>query len=474
MHIPVGPAVKHTLTTLALACASAYADVALDTATPTFVLFRGTTAVGGTLASLEACQGAARVDAETRKTNGGYRCVGTYPIQTIYTAPPPPPAANWTRIAIEWQAFTVAANSTVRYGAGTSFMTRTLSGTGQCTNAYFGNDPAPGVSKACYVASGAPAPAPSPSPAPGPSPAPAPASNMPFVDLAKIPARATGVSGPQFRATTEQPVYLDGTGNFRTVCGYSHMATDDPIVYPGQPGASHLHTFFGNTGTTAFSTPESIRNFGNSTCRGGTVNRTAYWVPALIDTRTGTPQRPLDSHWYYKSGYNLSPQSIRAFPAGLRIIAGNGSATGPNDIAKWGCHNAPDEAWKQSIPSCPVGSELWQNIHFPQCWDGVNLDSRDHKSHMAYPVGNACPSTHPVALPEITLNAVYAVTEANSGNWLRLSSDMYPASLPGGYSSHADWVNGWDQSHVDIWVARCIVAALDCHSHLRGDGFAYY
>ncbi|MAD83961.1 MAG: hypothetical protein CL912_13445 [Deltaproteobacteria bacterium] len=48
------------------------------------------------------------------------------------------------------------------------------------------------------------------------------------------------------------------------------------------------------------------------------------------------------------------------------------------------------------------------------CWDGVNLDSPDHKSHVAYPkngpqqftgtsTGGACPSTHPVKIPQIML-----------------------------------------------------------------------
>ena len=31
-------------------------------------------------------------------------------------------------------------------------------------------------------------------------------------------------------------------------CGYSHPLTDDPIVFPGQPGASHFHDFFGDVG----------------------------------------------------------------------------------------------------------------------------------------------------------------------------------------------------------------------------------
>ncbi|MEI6403953.1 MAG: hypothetical protein WCP59_17400, partial [Actinomycetota bacterium] len=45
-----------------------------------------------------------------------------------------------------------------------------------------------------------------------------------------------------------------GRGQFVVECGFSHAGTDDPIVYPGQPGASHEHVFFGNTGTDAAST----------------------------------------------------------------------------------------------------------------------------------------------------------------------------------------------------------------------------
>jgi hypothetical protein len=37
-------------------------------------------------------------------------------------------------------------------------------------------------------------------------------------------------------------------------CKSSHSAPDDPIVYPGVPGAAHLHEFFGNTSTNASST----------------------------------------------------------------------------------------------------------------------------------------------------------------------------------------------------------------------------
>src|SRR5690606_38523679 len=80
-----------------------------------------------------------------------------------------------------------------------------------------------------------------------------------------------------------------GVGEFRVNCYYSHMSFDDPIVFPGKTRATHLHTFFGNSGANANSTTDSILNSGGSTCTGGTVNRTGYWVPSVIDTRTNAP-----------------------------------------------------------------------------------------------------------------------------------------------------------------------------------------
>jgi hypothetical protein len=256
------------------------------------------------------------------------------------------------------------------------------------------------------------------------------------------------------------------------------MNFDDPIVYPGQPGRAHLHAFFGNTGVNGNSTASSIASTGNSTCRGGTVNRSSYWVPAMIDTRDGTPVRPLESHFYYKTGYGgVIPSTVQSMPPGLRMIAGDAQNASPgNQFASsafdYSCHFAGVKS--RGIPNCAVGDELWQHIYFPQCWDGVNLDSPDHKSHMSYPTrpGGGCPASHPVPLPEMTFNIRYAVTESNSTLRWRLSSDNYSSSLPGGYSAHGDWFNGWRPEVMDAFVRNCNRPAVDCRSHLLGDGRA--
>src|SRR5262249_1068020 len=55
--------------------------------------------------------------------------------------------------------------------------------------------------------------------------------------------------------------------DFVVECPFSHRLADDPIVDPGQPGASHLHDFFGNIGVDASSTYASLRSTGTTCTR---------------------------------------------------------------------------------------------------------------------------------------------------------------------------------------------------------------
>jgi hypothetical protein len=68
----------------------------------------------------------------------------------------------------------------------------------------------------------------------------------------------------------------------------------------------------------------------------------------------------------------------------------------------------------EGFPKNPCPGGIRSNILYPTCWDGVNLDSPDHKSHVAYPVegpasfsgtgiAGKCPSTHPVTIPQVML-----------------------------------------------------------------------
>ena len=306
-------------------------------------------------------------------------------------------------------------------------------------------------------------------------------SFLPVIDNAKIPAPTVGASAVQIRNTSyvSHP-NADGTGQFRTECKFSHMNYDDPIVYPGQKGVSHLHTYFGNTGANYASTRESIEATGRSTCNGGTANRTGYWIPALIDTKDGTPLKPYGIMVYYKTGY-IRGDDVQPFPAGLRMVSGDMKSSSPQTYQVWLCTSPSGDKQTSyaAIPAdCPVGYTITATISFPFCWDGVNLDSPDHKSHMSWSVWNGnrsvCPTSHPVELPMITENIKYKVTEAGApGRW-RLASDNYGTDKPGGYSLHADWFNGWDPKIQSLWVKNCLKANRDCHVDLLNDGTSLF
>ena len=300
---------------------------------------------------------------------------------------------------------------------------------------------------------------------------------MPAVDISKNISPATGYTEMRFQPTTEQPT-LNG-GAFRVSCAVSHMSNDDPLVYPNQPDAAHHHTFFGNTSTNAKSDVTNFANIGNSTCNGGTMNRSAYWVPSMIDTLTHTPLAADFAIFYYKVG-NIPANQITAPPKGLRMISGNNKATDDiSSTAMYSCYapegvNKPFYGWKKSIPNCDVGDKVEMMVNFPQCWDGVNLDSPNHKDHMAFSSITGCPSTHPIAIPQVTINVEFTVKTPNQARNWRLASDNYANTLPGGFSAHADWVNGWNEKAMLGIVKNCLQRNADCHAHLLGDGRMFF
>ena len=303
---------------------------------------------------------------------------------------------------------------------------------------------------------------------------------------------SAGSAAFQVKPTNERPIDTDA-GAFRTICSFSKMARIDPIVLPGTVGQSHLHTFFGNTGVNENSTTDSLLAFGNSTCVGGIANRSAYWVPTMIDGATGNPIAPDSINVYYKSGVYPGDKLSRGIPEGLRMVAGNSMATAPRADSdpfayRFMCvgPTGVDPMFGSAIPNCALGASVWQEIFFPQCWDGVNLDSPDHKSHMSYPVAVpdpssnrgwqmlVCPRTHPVILPAISFNVVYTPKAKDAALKWRLSSDNYDTTKPGGYSSHGDWFNGWRHDISEAWFQNCLALKKDCHSHLLGDGRMMY
>lgn len=254
--------------------------------------------------------------------------------------------------------------------------------------------------------------------------------------------------------------------NFYVNCRFSHMADDDPIVYPGKPGVSHPHTFFGNTSTDASSTFASLRAAG-TTCK-PRADKGAYWVPTLY--QHGRPIKPAKAQFYYNlRGYS----SMQPFPPGLKMITGDAHSQAPQStrVVYWSCGasgirtrvgstapvcgqlTARFHGVAQACGTCPrrsnflvsVKTHVELHLNFPDCWDGRHLDSADHKSHMAYSDNYRCPRSHPVKVPLIRLTLRYPITD---GRGVVLASG-------GQLTGHADFINAWDKRALAKLVDHC-------------------
>ncbi len=244
---------------------------------------------------------------------------------------------------------------------------------------------------------------------------------------------------------------------FRADCLGTHIAGDDPIVKFGQAGQSHVHQFIGNSSANAFSTEATLR-VGATNCN-PVVDKSPYWVPALYKNGVHVP--PESVIIYYQGITN--PQTAVAYPQGLKIVVGNPAATNPdqNPSARWNCTSG--SASSRDFMNCPAGSKLQTYLDFPTCWNGRDLDSTDHFSHMAWALGGIgapCPATHPVAVPRVQ----YVITYPVNGTGLTLGGTRNGVNVTTapGYTFHGDFWNVWDQAELQRRVTNCINAGYIC------------
>jgi Domain of unknown function (DUF1996) len=263
------------------------------------------------------------------------------------------------------------------------------------------------------------------------------------------------LAGAFVLAGTAAPAAIHGVGQFAVPCKFDHRAPDDPIVFFGKPNTSHSHDFFGNKTTAASSTHQSLLAGGTS-CR-RPEDTSGYWSPTLrLNGRDVTPTR---AQIYYQTA-GRDPRAIRTFPAGLKMIAGDAAATGPQDpsIVSFGCGGGAQPLARTTPPLCPA-RDFVIHMKFPECWNGLELDSPDHRSHMAYASrvrgqGRVCPSHHPVSVPRIAFNVHYPV---RGGPTVTLASGPH-------YTAHSDFFEAWQPGALQALVQRCLNAALICGS----------
>jgi hypothetical protein len=281
----------------------------------------------------------------------------------------------------------------------------------------------------------------------------------------------------------------DVVGAFRFICSPGQLNYDDPILYPGQKsGSPHLHQWYGNTGGNYASTYVTLRTSGDSTCS-NKLNRSAYWVPALMN-EAGKVIVPDYLSIYYKRRADSDPECFRmaakgcvGIPTGLRVVSGYdmkrmGQAQPENMSFHFRCVSPGKPSdhralLAEAITDCGGAGQIMAAINFGSCWNG-QLDSADHRSHLTHvSYGNwgyeKCPATHPYVIPELTQQIAYTIGKEDGDVWF--SSDrMNGMTMAGGSAFHADYMEAWDPPTRDLWTARCINLMLDCSDGELGDG----
>jgi hypothetical protein len=265
-------------------------------------------------------------------------------------------------------------------------------------------------------------------------------------------------------ATSDRVDLGANEGWFHSDCFYSHSAQVDPIVNPGT-ASGHMHSFFGARSTNANSTNKTIQGpstnapggrFLTTCVRTDTPwsdsDRSAYWVPTLYRGAT-----PIESA-RVQAGYSQNLHDINSlepFPDDLRVIVGDSTGQAPDfHVSCIGETLERANVAAGKFPTC--ADRLFMFLRFQDCWDGVNGDSADHKSHMAKSYltrvegvqVSACPASHPVAVPMLQLAFTFQVDGA-PGSELRFSSGNLR-------TFHGDFMNGWDPDKLRALVDRCL------------------
>jgi len=251
----------------------------------------------------------------------------------------------------------------------------------------------------------------------------------------------------------------------------------DPIVSPGVV-SNHVHIIQGGSGFALNTTYAGLQASKCVSCQ-VLQDKSNYWTPSLYfqDPKTKLFEPVGDGGilvYYLQRGDGIA--NIQAFPAGFRMISGDATKRNKTYVEgqgsqaelaeraiKWTCLRYTDGVSGYDgygVPTSYCESGFQARLHLPNCWDGVNLDSADHKSHVAFMSimdNGVCPSTHPVSLMTLFYEQTWTVNDYNS----RWTPGVNPWPFvwsngdPTGYSYHGDFLNGWNVTALQSAVHGC-------------------
>jgi len=249
----------------------------------------------------------------------------------------------------------------------------------------------------------------------------------------------------------------------RFACSQLVVERTDPIVNPGMPFTPHLHQIVGGNSFNMTMDPATHDPAALSTCTSCNFKEdmSNYWTAVLFfkhangsykrvpQVGNGGPQGQLVN----KGGldvYYIPAGKTTAFKPGFRMIAGDASNTDSKKVSKG---NICNRCWKSTndnqftggapctgadtvdVPMDLSCKMIRQTIIFPTCWDGKSLDSPNHRDHVKYSGagasgGGACPTSHPVKLPQVMYELMWNISETQDKSmWPKNGENPYVYSM---------------------------------------------
>ncbi|HEY2791628.1 MAG TPA: DUF1996 domain-containing protein [Micromonosporaceae bacterium] len=284
-----------------------------------------------------------------------------------------------------------------------------------------------------------------------------------FVSIRSVPA---SVVVPRVTRTGSRGTFAENCG--RNLNG--HHNPDNYITSPGiMDGAQHTHDYVGNLSTNGDSTDASLAAAG-TTCTDGDKS-TFFWPVLRLRHTTASDANAPGGGDDGNIGKIIEPTTVTlqfrgnaaahvvAAPRFLRTTTGDAHAVtnGPvNARADWTCTGFGNRI-SAKYPLCPPGHRVERVLDFASCWDGVSLDSANHRTHVLFPspTTGACPAGTE-AIPQLRITLTYAVPTGRS-----FAVDSFPDQYHNPSTDHSDFENLMSTALMQHAV-NCINAGRRC------------